>query len=33
MTHWDVAKMFLAGGFLAGCALAGWIAGGIVYFG
>ena len=33
MTHWQIAKLVLTGAFLAGCAMAGYIAGGIVYLG
>lgn len=33
MTHWDIARCFIIGAFLAACAIVGWIAGGIVYFG
>jgi hypothetical protein len=33
MTHWEVAQACFAGVFLATCAVAGWIAGGIVYLG
>jgi hypothetical protein len=33
MTHWDIARCFMTGAFFAACALAGWIVGGIVYFG
>jgi hypothetical protein len=33
MSHWEVARCFMAGVFIAACALAGYIAGGIVYLG
>jgi hypothetical protein len=37
MTHWDIARAIiigtLAGGFWFGCALAGYLVGGLVYLG
>lgn len=33
MTHWDVARCFMAGIVLAAFAVAGYILGGIVYLG
>jgi hypothetical protein len=33
MTYWEVAQCFAGAVFLSGMAIAGWIAGGIVYLG
>jgi len=32
MTHWQVARAFMTGAFLALCALAGYVAAGVIYF-
>lgn len=31
MTHWEVARLFIEGLFVAAFAIAGYIAGGLIY--